>query len=343
MDTTLYDVFNNWIDSSNSENTKTQYGRIVPNFFEMVTDKEIQFVTEEDIMALKPMTIDKKYKNVLLKNGYKQSTVISYLTIISSFFKQLDINGIFPKINYMWVKEKLLSYSRLKDDSESRKNMSYAAYVKLKKWLKEKEFSDRYKDNGKKYAYVLEFMWVTASRIDAVFKVKWSDISFEEDGLGQKGYTIYIHDKGGKINKKPISNEFYYQLEDILYNENLNDPIFKGLGKRSFTQYVKEFCEETGYDFTPHSIKRGAVTQVYHLTHDLVVAQKFADHEDPKTTLRYIQDNPDRTSQGSYILSTDFSLDELDRLSKEQLLSIIKNRKDLSYMVVQEAHKQNIK
>lgn len=341
MEMTIEKIFNNWIEGSNSNNTKKQYIRIIPQFFQMTSGKDLADLTEDDIQELSPVLIDTKYKKELLNEGKKNSTIINYLKIVSSFFRQLEINRLFPSLNYSWIKEVLLSSSRLKDDSETRKKMSVKNYQDFLEWLVNKPFSNRYADKGVKYALVLEFMWVTASRIDATFNVKWEDISYEADGVGQYGYTVYVHDKGGKVNAKPISDEFYLKLESMLDCPEQNTKIFDGLSKQNFTKLTKEFCEVSGNDFTPHSIKKGAVTHLYGITKDIVLTQRFADHEDPKTTFRYIQEDPDRTTQGSFILSSDLDTSCINSLSKEELLGIIMSRKDLSFGVLQELKKSS--
>ena len=86
--TKISEVFNYWIESSNSEGTKKAYGRIVPQFFQMLLEKDLQDVTKDDLESLVPLTVNKKYKEELSKNGIKNSTIINNLTVISGFFKQ---------------------------------------------------------------------------------------------------------------------------------------------------------------------------------------------------------------------------------------------------------------
>ncbi|WP_461199204.1 tyrosine-type recombinase/integrase [Enterococcus sp. N249-2] len=341
---TLKEVFDNWLENSNSKNTKDSYKRIVPQFFSLTMNKDLQEVEEEDINNLTMMSVDKNYKEYILKElGYKKSTLINYLTIVSSFFKQLEIYETYDNVNYSLIINIFLSSSRIKNDQMHRKNMSFSDYEDFKQWLRSgNAFSDRYKSKGYQYSLVLEFMWVTAARIDATFNTKWSDIKYESDGLGQFGYTVFVHDKGDKINPQPISEEFYLLLKDELFQGDISDRIFKKLSLKGFSELTRLFCKNFDKDFTPHSIKRGAVTHLYNLTHDLVLAQRFAAHEDPKTTVRYINENPDRTTQGSYILSSSFDVDDINHLSKEELIDVIMSRKDLAFGVLQQSKVMNL-
>lgn len=338
---TLIDVFDNWIEKSDSENTKDSYRRIIPQFFLLTTGKELSEVTEDDINNLTMLSVQKDYKDYITSvKGYKNNTLRNYLTVISSFFTQLSMFEVFDNVNYDMIRDVILKPNRLKNDKEHRKSMTYNDYLNYNEWLcTEKKFSDRYSNKGYQYSLVLDFMWITAARINATFNTKWSDIKYEEDGLGQFGYTIYINDKGDKTNKQAISEEFYLKLEDEFFEGNKDEKIFKKLSLRGFTNLTKEYVEGHDREFTPHSIRRGAVTYLYHLTHDLVLAQRFAAHEDPKVTVGYIDDNPDRTSKGSYILSHDFDTSEIEKLSRDELLDIIMNRNDLAFGVLQESKK----
>lgn len=340
---TISDVFDNWIENCASENTRSNYARVVPDFFKRVLFKPLPEVTKEDLESIKPLTVDKRYKQKLLKEGMKQSTVIYNLKIVSSFFGELEINDVFRDLNYLWIRKVVLSQKKLKDDTVYRKKVGSDELDQFKDWLVNDRFAQsvRYARKGIQYSLLVDFMWVTASRISAVFNVQWKDIKFEEDGTGQKGYTIYIHDKGGKINKKPISDEFYSKLTAHLKHDEENAKVFAGLSQRNFTNLMKEYCELFDKEFTPHGIKKGAVTHLYNLTHDIVLAQRFADHEDPKTTIRYIQSDPSRSSQGSYILSNDINYESLKELSREQLLELVLDRQDVSYQLYQGAKRKN--
>ena len=340
--TKINEVFNYWIESSNSEGTKKAYGRIVPQFFQMLLGKDLQDVTKDDLESLVPLTVNKKYKEELSKSGIKNSTIINNLTVISGFFKQLEINKVFDGVNYAWIREVLLNTKRIKSDKVHRGNMSFKDYEDIKDWLSKYSFSERYVEKSEQYALLIEFMWVTASRISAVFNVRWSDIRYEEDGIGNYGYVVYVYDKGGKVNKKPISTEFYNRLKNSLFKEDVIDKVFSNLSQIGFTKLIKEYCELTGKEFTPHSIKRGSVTFLYSITHDLVLTQRFADHDDPKTTVGYIQSEPDHTQQGSYILSKKLDFKKIDQLTKEQLMSIIDEHQDLAYRILSEAERKHI-
>lgn len=341
---TLEEVFNNWIDSCQSEKTKVSYSRIVPQFFQMVFDKELKDVNVADMDSLIPSLVKTKYTNTLLDKGFKQSTVIHYLKVVGSFFNELEINRVFPDVNFKKLIHQSLNYDRLKNDKKPRARMTMGDYEACMNWiLNEKKFSKRYQYKAKEYASALKFMFVTGLRVSAAFEnAKWCDIKRTEDYLGQDGWTVMVVDKNNEITEKPISDEYYEELRHAMYKGNDNDLIFKDVSKQGFMNLLKEFSEETGRDLTAHSIRVGAGTRVYAMTKDLVLTQRFLGHKDPQTTIGYIR-NEDRYQTGSSILSTKLNYNAIDELSHEELLEIVKSRKDIAYGVMVEINKRESK
>ncbi len=331
----IQEIFDLW-SNRKSQNTRGSYTRGVKQFFEITMNKEVKDVTEGDLNNLNMAAIE-EYKEYFKKQDFKESTIINYLAVISSFFSHLEVYQIY-NVNFSFIRTVLLGTKNLKNDSKTRKNMSYEDYEEFKSFLQhEGLFSKRYSCKGYQYSLLLKFMWVTGVRISAAFNIKWSDIKYESDGLGQYFHTAYITDKGEKYYKQTLSDEFFLEIEDEFYSEDKDVKIFGKLSSDGFSNLIKKFCKEHDRDFTAHSIRRGAVTYLYNLTHDLVLAQRFANHTDIQTTARYIQENPDGTAQGSYILSSDMDTNEVYEMSREELLKVISTSKELLFSVVKEA------
>lgn len=337
MSTTISEVFNNWIQSANSQNTKTAYSRSVNNFFNTVYGKAVDEITEADLSLIKPIFVNRRYKETLSKQGVQDSTIAQHLKITAAFLKQLEINQVYgTDFNYRYIYEIALKPTGLKNDSGKTSKMSLKDIEGFQQWL----ISDRFKDNdlGRKYALLSDTLWITGSRISAVFNMQWIDFVYDEDTKGIFGYSLYIDDKGGKTNWKPISTDFYNQLHSEFYEGKELDKVFKSLSSRGFGNYLREYGETVGRDFAPHSIKKGAVSEVYFRTKDLELTKRFADHNNIQTTLGYIELDNDRSSHGSYILSNDkISINDLKGLSKEQLLGILQSRQDLMLGVYYES------
>ena len=270
-----------------------------------------------------------------------------YMTVVKSFLSELEKNEVFYNqayTGYKKLRDVSLDTTRLKDDTENRKTMSEDGYEALHDWLVNgREWSERYVHKAEQYQLALEFMFNTAVRLNATFNhIKWKNIKFESDSQGNQSYVVYAKDKGGKINKKPISIEFYNKLKDLMYEGDDNALVFGAINKRSFSNYIKEFSEETGYEFTPHSIKNGAGTKLWNMTHDPIKVKDFLDHESLETTMRYIREQNNFLESGSYILSSSTNLASINDLEYNDIMEIISDNPDIAYQIISKAKQRGI-
>lgn len=338
----IREIFDIWVSSKKSEATKESYRRVVPQFFRLMFDKNVESIDQYDLLSIKPASVQELYLNKLESDGYKHNTIRNYLDIVSSFFNYMDANNVFD-VNYKFITEIALAGRSLREDNSRRELLSETQYNKLYNWLMEKEFSARYGNLGEKYALVLELMWSTAIRIDSVFtKVTWSDIVWEKDSVGNSSWVIYALDKGDKVNRKPINEALYTKLREVFYQGDETELVLKGVSKQSFTRLMKEYSDEFGVKVTPHSIKVGAGTKLYAMTKDIVLTSRFLDHSDTKVTERYIRTDEDITNTGSYIMTTPIDDNQLYGLSLNQLQDILRSRADLGRAVLLEAKKNNL-
>lgn|SRR5699024_1315304 len=95
----------------------------------------------------------------------------------------------------------------------------------------------------------------------------------------------------------------FERLKKEFYTGKDNARVFAGLSQLGFRQSLKTFSEFQNKNLTPHSIKKGSVTEVCYITHDIKPTMRHANHEDIKTTLGYIDLDNDRIYIDSYILS----------------------------------------
>lgn len=339
VELTAEKIYLNWIQQV-SDNSKSSYSRIIPQFLDMALHSDITSITDDKLESLTPSDIYERYVSKLRLMGYKDSTIANYISVVRSFIRELEENRMFSDIDYKYLKETALSTKRLRNDGVNRGKMSATDYEAFSDWLLEREWSKRYKNKGIQYALALKFMFSTAIRINSTFNnIHWSDIKQNFDIHGNFGYIIHALDKGGKINKKPITEEFYEELRENLFTGDEEDLVFGEVSKQTFTRLMSEFSKETDREITPHSIKVGAGTKLYTITKDLLKVQKFLDHSDPKVTLRYIRTNQDITESGSYILSSNINVDEIQNISYDNLVRIIKSKPELAYTIINDAKK----
>lgn len=326
-------IFESWIDNQKSDRTATEYRRVTIATLDKLFNKSISDLSAEDFNDLTPHEIKKQLILPFREEGYKDSTIKHYFVIIQAFIAELENNRIFKDVNLAYVRSKCFSTKSLNSDGERTAPMLPSDFDGFTAWVKKYKFRGVDVNLPLKYSLLTNLMYRTAIRVAAAIELKWSDIKLETDFSGDTGWTIFVRDKGGKLNKKPISDQMYDELHDSLHEPN-KEKIFSGVSKRSFERLMKKYSDETGREINPHSIKVGAATRLYNMTHDLIKVQRFCDHEDPKTTAGYIRDSGLRSDTGSLILSKSYDPETLDKLSKQELLELIKQNKEIEFALI---------
>lgn len=327
-------VYDFWLKNS-SENSRSNYSRIIPQFCEMVWGKEVEEINANDIDDLERAVVYERYVEPLKEQGMKNSTVMTYVYNVRSFIGELRDNRVFRDegVDYDHCISTALSID-IKDDRVGRAKISFDDYELFTEWLG-KKFSGRYSDKNIKYPLVAKFMFITGVRINSVFSnIRWNNIKLERDTYGIDSYVVYALDKGAKVNRKPITPDFYNEIKEQFYQGNDEDLVFKGLSKQGFQRLIKEYCNETGIDFTAHSIRVSSATKLYRMTRDIYQVSRFLDHESVETTKRYIRVDDDVTQFGSYVLSSNIDLSSLDKLSEMDLKAIIGQDDVLAYTIL---------
>lgn len=330
-------TYESFIDTRKSKQTKIKYARTINDFMLKLFEKNIKDITKENLISLKYSVVYRKFIKAERKRGIKDSTIKISLTIVSSFFDFMDKEEIFNDIDLNRIRTRCFNVNGLVNDVEHIRPMSKKDLERLKDWLRKRSYKSRDRDIGNKYAMLVDFMFVTAIRSSAVFKIKWQQFDIYDSSYGGRFVDLQEIDKGSKHNTKTLAFDFYQNMYDLLYKGNDNDLVFKGLSKRNLISYMQIFSDETGIHITPHSIKVGAGTYVYSVTKDLVKTSRFLDHDSVETTMRYIRENGNPNEKGSVIASRSYDYGKLDGMSKEDLLHIIKNRVELETIVYSDA------
>ena len=338
---TIEDVFNDWIQRAESEETKKSYTVALNEFIKHVFyAQDISQVTIEQWRKLTPMDVRTQYVTKCQVAGKKNSTIKQQLRKVDSFVSHMSkFKELSSVLDISYIKSACLETKYMSDDSTPRAKMADNEVFEFITWLKNDRFTGRHADLGEKYAIATEFMFKTATRSDAVFgKVKWCDIRWESDSYHNYGYNAYILSKGNKVAQKAIPEKLYEKMYETFFDGDLTERVFSSLSAQMFARLTKEFGVLKGIEYTPHSIKIGSVTAFYDKTKDLVKTMEFADHEDPRTTLGYIRLNDNRMEKGGVVLSMEVDKEKMrNSLSIEQLWSIINNDNTLSMVIAREA------
>jgi integrase len=335
---TLKSTFASFLETRKSANTRNKYEYVIQLFSKLVYKKPIEEVDGNDLSKLKYSVVYKDFIKTEREEGIKDSTIKVYINIVSSFLDYIGKEDVFPDLNINKIKVNSLNSQSLINDETHIKPMSKKDLEQLKSWLIDRKYLSHDERIGEKYAALVDFMFVTAIRSSAVFKIKWSQFEVIKDSdWGGDFAKLTVVDKGNKRNIKFLPLNYYRELEELFYHSDDNELIFKGLTKINLINYMKKFSKETGKNITPHSIKVGAGTYVYSITKDIVKTSRFLDHSSIETTMKYIRDNGNPNETGSVIASREYDYSKLNDLTKEELLLIIKGREELKNVIYNDA------
>ncbi len=321
------DVYDSFISlhSKNSLRTAEEYHARVEEFFEETLKKSVKFVTIEEIQSIKKADVQVKYIDELVKRGNKYSTIQVKLNSVRSFYNEMLSNDL--KVNPMIFKVKLPK------DGEHHESLAFEEVQTLFEFMKsEKELAIE------KYL-LCKMLFTTANRKTATVGVTaecgmtWEDnfITRRDINSGEEIYVVRVQDKGNKWIEKPISNEFYAELQQI---NNGQKYVFE-FSPKTLQRALDRFSKVLGRKITPHSLKASAITIGYQMCKDVNLCKQLGGHSSLVTTEIYLHEEKSLVNQLSYTMSRE-SADEsiLDEITHDELLSIIKNNEDLKRLVL---------
>jgi hypothetical protein len=181
-----------------------------------------------------------------------------------------------------------------------------------------------------------ETLFVIAIRQNFIFKLKWEDIKLLPDRKSGKSVWTICQFEKGKYNYTALSDEFYNKL-CTLKNEYTSDSnyVFAVDGKnvineKTVSKTLKDYCESVGIGedrkIKLHSIKKSSGDFVFSMTSGDILATARHLKNRPETAMNfYLGKNRQYADQASYnLFNLELDYSVLDRLSKEELIEIIK-------------------
>lgn len=331
---TMRDVYLTWHNSLKSVNTIRKYKVSVDMYCEMVFGKKPYELTEADLKGLRYSDTINKFVSPLRNKGVKDSTIKGHLIAMRSLIKMVRREKIFKGINFGDLNDYVLKVDSLSTrDTKHHAALSLSELDDMKKWLCKKSFAKGHEGLGEKYALLIDFMYKTAVRVTATFNITWSDFTLLTSPYGGEWAELNVIDKGRKFNTKYLDRSYYDKLKSIFYNGNDDEKVFGCLSQNTLRSYFREYSDKVGRNIVIHSLKAGAATTLYAQTKDLLLVRDFCDHESVSVTENYIhtQQNPSET--GTAILSANYDYDNINSLSKEQLLMLIHSQPEIENMV----------
>ncbi|MDY7043630.1 site-specific integrase [Virgibacillus sp. M23] len=303
----------------NSNRTALEYANRIDEFFLLTVDKSVNFVTKEDVLSIKNKDVKDRYiKHLIDVKGNSESTVLTKLRSVRSFYNELLINDI--QVNPMVLKVKLNC------ETNHHEALSESDLFLLFDFLKNE------KHLGLEKYLLAKTLFHTANRKTATINMTWKDnlIQKEDYATGLKVWIIRVKDKGNKWIEKPISDEFYEELSQLNKGQ---EKVFD-ISAKTLERSLKRFSKELGKEVKPHSLKATAITLGYRMTRDLNLCRQLGSHSSTATTEIYLDEEKSYVSQLSYNMSKQLDDSILDKLTKDELLQFIRNNEDIKTIIV---------
>lgn len=317
----VYEIYTSFLNmhKNNSKGTALEYNKRVREFFTLVLDKDIEYVSEEEVIGIKKKDIQNDYIEMLLAKGNSGKTIKDKLTSVKSFFNELLANDI--KVNPMIFKITIAT------DVKHHNALSDSELEELFQFMKSQKYL------GLEKYLLVKTLFTTGNRTTATFNMKWDEnfIVKTEQTTGEKINVIRIKDKGNKWIEKPISQEYYEELQEL--NTGDSELVFN-FNPKTIERALKKFSEHIGKKITPHSLKSTAITLGYRMSRDIELVRQLGGHSSIATTQIYLREEESLVNQLSYNMSRNIDESALDELSHEELLEVIKANEDIKKAIL---------
>lgn len=293
----------------NSIRTKETYERAIRDFFQTMRGKEIEQLLPEDIVFEKHQI--KSYQ-VALKEKHKGSTVNGAMTAVRELYKRFSEDGFDVDINWFNIE----GYDE--HDSESYGILTHEEVVEILNLV----LNTR---KGKEKALLIRLAYATAFRKDTLLNMKWNQIVNIKDVWYAK-----VMGKGNKPSHKKLTNELYNELMNFKKEKNAQDDekIFQLTDKtiKLMMKYIRTNMDFGDRWIVFHSFKKASINEVNLISGgDIKAIQAHGDHSNAETALNYYMANKSLEELVPVDINVNIPLEKLDDMSKEDLVSLIKN------------------
>ncbi|MED3440232.1 site-specific integrase [Bacillus subtilis] len=326
----VQEVYESFLSAHKRNSIKTfeEYNRRIVEFFQLTIQKHISNVTLQDIQSIKHSDIQTKYVDVLLERNNSANSILTKLHSVKSFYDDLLKNDL--QVNPVSLKV------RLKKDVKHHEALDINEYRGLLEFMKEE------KDGEEKYLYT-KALFHTGQRRSATVYMKWNEsfIQKKDSVTGDYVWIIRVRDKGQKWKESPISDDFYNEIQSLNRGQEF---VFEELSKngaiKRYERSLKKYGKKIGKNLSIHCMKATAITIGWEMSRDMNLCKQLGGHSSMATTEMYISEEKSYVNQLSYNMSS--SLDEsiLDKLTHEELLSIIKKNEDIKIRLITRLNKK---
>lgn len=316
----------------NSKRTEEEYKSRVDEFFRLTLKKSIGEISIKDIKSIKKSDVQMKYIDFLSKDAIEgedrvknsNSSIRTKLNSVRSFYNELLANDII--VNPMIFK------NGLKVEVKHHESLSLDELQLLFDFMKNE------KDLAMEKYLLVKILFTTANRKTATMGLKaesgmtWEDnfITRKDLNTGEEIHIVRVQDKGQKWIEKPISDEFYEELQQI---NNGQKYVFE-MNPRTLSRSLERFSKTLGKKITPHGLKATAITVAYMMTRSLELCRQLGGHSSIATTEIYIHEEKSLVNQLSYGMSDEMNSNALHDLTHNELLNFIDKNEDIKRLIM---------
>lgn len=241
-----------------SDLTLRNYKTALNNLYRTAGDKQIHTYTRDDYNAFVEGLWVRDANGKALREMSQNSKAI-YTKCVFALFAWL-------------TEEKYIPDNPMKRVVEEEKEFVIISAAELKK------IRD-YTEEKTKYTPLLEYLVLSAFRIQEALNLKYSDIC--ENIIKVKG-------KGGKYDYIPIIPEMREYLKTLPSDQGGEELVFPGK-YRAFHQYWRRMIKATGLrdDITPHDLRKYCLSKMANAGVPINFVQRYARHSSIQTTMKY--------------------------------------------------------
>ncbi|MCA1027000.1 site-specific integrase [Cytobacillus kochii] len=277
--TLIYDQIKKYLETHgyNSKETRRAYELDIRKFFGIVKDKEIEYLTKEDIQ----ITLDdfedyiSHLYNLTKTNGEKKlanSSINRKVKGVKGLIKYLAAKKLIDDISYLSLIKTLPEIQKHHGILEFDEVLEYAEAARLEK------------HNGNIKRLAILFAFDTCARISDVTNIKWSNFMEKDDVVLVRGIG-----KGNKEFKESIDKEFFKELKTLKQTDS--EKVFN-IDNRRLTDMMIRLNKKLGIqeerNIKFHSLRKAGATWRYRVTGDILEAKRSLNHSSLANTQRYL-------------------------------------------------------
>ena len=297
-----------------SEKTAINYETHIRQFFKVMKNKEIEYLTTEDLKIKRNDVL--KYRQILQdQEGYKNNTINQKLAAVKSLYDNL-------KANDYEVNPSVFKVKKLKENVDSYGHLSQTEADRISYWVLENESTKPYLKHC-----LIQFATRTSFRLDEILRIEWDDFKLKD------GYCeVTCIGKGQKERTTSFSMTLYNKLmklkeENKKYkNSESTNKVFV-VSKDAINDMMKRIREGMGLEdrnIVFHSFRGIAIDKLVS-EEGLEAAIEYSGHSNYDVMIKhYVNLKKDLSKSPGIRMDEEIDWSFVDGLSLENLKEFIK-------------------